>query len=113
MYQKLFKVCTNENFDICSFLTWFKHGNNRARDGAVLCYLQDENAFWRETSNCLHCTAAQKLMGHLATKCVRILGHDYQRKQNDAPSCSYRGLCNKYNMKMVKKLCTHSVQAII
>ncbi|KAL6120523.1 hypothetical protein NUSPORA_02736 [Nucleospora cyclopteri] len=30
--QKLFKVCINENVDICSSSTWFKYGNNRVRE---------------------------------------------------------------------------------
>ena len=52
-------------------------------------------------------------MDHLATKCDRMLGHDYTRRHNEVLRCIHLTLCNKYGIKNSKKLRSHSVQEVI
>ena len=62
------------------------------------------------TSKCQHCNEAFKTVDHLATKCDRILSHDYTRRHNEVIKCLHLLLCIKYGIKTSKKLSTHSVQ---
>ena len=52
-------------------------------------------------------------MDHLATKCDRMLGHDYVRRHNEVVRCIHLLLCNKYGIRRSKKLRTHSVQEVV
>lgn len=51
--------------------------------------------------------AAVKTVDHLATKCDRMLCHDYIRRHNEILKCIHLTLCNKYGSKNSKKLRSH------
>lgn len=90
-----------------------KKGNIRPRDEAAYCFLQDRNIFLGEKVQCPHCRIANKTVDHLATKCDRMLGHDYVRRHNEVVRCIHLLLCNKYGIRRSKKLRTHSVQEVV
>ena len=112
-HEKLFRAHKNEIVSVKDSAIWMTKGNNSAKDEAALCYLQDRNVFWGEPATCPHCRAAEKTVDHLATKCDRLLGHDYMRRHNEVVKCIHLLLCNKYGFKSAKKIRTHSVQEII
>lgn len=112
-HEKLFRAGDNELTSVKDSSIWLKDGNNSARDEAAFCYLQDRNIFWGENIMCPHCKAFAKTVDHLATKCDRMLGHDYMRRHNEVVKCLHLLLCNKFGFKNAKKLRTHSVQEII
>jgi hypothetical protein len=112
-HERLFRACTNEIVSVKDSSIWLKNGNNSARDEAAFCYIQDRNIFWGEKVLCPHCKTCTKTVDHLATKCDRMLGHDYMRRHNEAVKCLHLLISNKYGFKNAKKLRTHSVQEII
>lgn len=73
----------------------------------------DRNIFFGGTSPCSHYRTAFKTVDHLATKCNRILGHDYIKRHKEVARCIHLSLCNKYGLRSSKKLKTHSVQEAI
>jgi hypothetical protein len=58
----------------------------------------------------VHCRVANKIADHLATKCDRMLGHDYTRRHNEVLKCIHLSLCNKFGPK---KLRSHLVQEVV
>ena len=60
-----------------------------------------------------HCKNVPKTVDHLATKCDRMLGHDYTRRDNEVVRCIHLTLCNKYGIKNCRKLRTHSVSEVV
>jgi hypothetical protein len=54
-----------------------------------------------------------KSVDHLATKCDRMLGHDYMRRHNEVVKSIHLVMCNKYGFKNIKKLRANSVQEIM
>ena len=98
-HEKLFRACKNEIVSVKDSSIWLKNGNNSARDEAAFCYIQDRNIFWGENILCPHCKASVKTVDHLATKCDRMLGHDYMRRHNEVVKCIHLLLCNKYGFK--------------
>ena len=112
-HERLFKVCEHELADVKDSSMWLLKGNIKPRDEAAFCFLQDRNIFFGEKSLCPHCKAAPKTVDHLATKCDRMLGHDYTRRHNEVLKCIHLSLCNKFGLKSSKKLRSHSVQEVI
>ncbi|KAF9762035.1 hypothetical protein NGRA_2263 [Nosema granulosis] len=82
------------------------------REGA-LCFLQDRNVLLGETKRCPHCGEASKTVGHLASKCEKMLGTDYTRRHNEVLKCIHLLMCFKYGIKSTKKLRIHSMQQIV
>ncbi|KAF9763460.1 hypothetical protein NGRA_1257 [Nosema granulosis] len=95
------------------FSFWFTKGNNRAREGGALCYLQDRNIFLEEKVNCPHCKEKRRTFYPLATKCDRMLSFDYTRRHNEVVRCIHLHLWLTYNLKSIKKIKNHSVQEIV
>ena len=62
---------------------------------------------------CQHCNEASRTIDHLATRCDRMLYHNYTRRHNEIVKCLHLLLCNKYGLKSSKKLRGHSVQEIV
>ena len=85
----------------------------KPRDEGAYCSLQDRNIFFGEKVQCPHCRQVAKTIDHLATKCDRMLGHDYTRRHNEVVKCIHLNLCNKYGLKSSKKLRSHSVQEVV
>ncbi|TBU17609.1 hypothetical protein CWI38_0284p0040 [Hamiltosporidium tvaerminnensis] len=50
---------------------------------------------------------------HLATRCEKILGHDYTRRHNEVVRCQHLLLLNRYKFKSSKRIRSHSVQEIL
>ncbi|MCB1712868.1 MAG: hypothetical protein KDH96_10425 [Candidatus Riesia sp.] len=112
-HKRLFNVCEHELADLKESSKWLTKGNLKPRDEAAYCFLQDRNVFFGEKSQCPHCKQVLKTVDHLATKCDRMLGHDYMRRHNEVVRCIHLNLCNKYEIKRSKKLRTHSVQEVV
>ena len=112
-HERLFRVCDHELADVKDSSIWLTKGNIKPRDEGAYCFLQDRNMFFGEKVPCPHCKAATKTVDHLATKCDRMLGHDYTRRHNEVLKCIHLSLCNKYGLKSSKKLRSHSVQEVV
>ena len=112
-HERLFRVCDHELADVKDSSIWLTKGNIKPRDEGAYCFLQDRNMFFGEKVLCPHCKAATKTVDHLATKCDRMLGHDYTRRHNEVLKCIHLSLCNKYGLKSSKKLRSHSVQEVV
>ncbi|TBU07020.1 hypothetical protein CWI38_2467p0010, partial [Hamiltosporidium tvaerminnensis] len=54
-----------------------------------------------------------KTVDHLATRCEKILGHDYTRRHNEEVRCLHLLLLNRYKFKSSKRIRSHSVQEIL
>ncbi|TBU12099.1 hypothetical protein CWI38_0898p0010, partial [Hamiltosporidium tvaerminnensis] len=99
--------------DVNDSSRWLKKGSVRPRDEAVFCYIQDRNVFWRAEGVCQHCNTSRKTVDHLATRCEKMLGHDYTRRHNEVVRCIHLLLLNKYKFKSSKRIRSHSVQEIL
>ncbi|EQB60293.1 hypothetical protein NAPIS_ORF02140 [Vairimorpha apis BRL 01] len=63
---------------------------------------------------CPHCNQAKRTVDHMATRCEKMLGHDYMRRHNEIVKCLHLLLCKKYNIEISgKRLRTHSVQQVV
>lgn len=113
LHQKLYNASENELFSIKDSSLWLRKGNIPPRDEAALCSLQDRNAFLGDKSKCPHCNSSVKTVDHLASRCDRLLGHDYTRRHNEVVRCIHLFLCNKYGLKSSKRIRLHSVQEIL
>ena len=90
--------------------TWLKKDNITPQSEGFYCYLQDRNIFYMSNrGKCNHCKIAEKSVDHLATKCGRMLHHDYLHRHNEVLKCIHLLLCNRYGIKMRKKLRVHKV----
>ena len=113
LHQRLYRACDHDLVSVKDSSMWLTKGNIKPRDEASYCFLQDRNIFLGQKVQCPHCKAATKTVDHLATKCDRMLGHDYMRRHNEVVRCIHLLLSNKYNLKSSKKMRTHSVQEVI
>ncbi|TBU20928.1 hypothetical protein CWI38_0008p0010, partial [Hamiltosporidium tvaerminnensis] len=77
------------------------------------CYIQDRNVFWGADGVCQHCGKSGKTVDHLATRCEKMLGHDYTRRHNEVVRCLHLLLLNRYKFKSSKRIKSHSVQEIL
>ena len=82
-HERLFRVCGHELADVKDSSIWLSKGNMKPRDEGAYFFLQDRNIFFGEKVQCPNCRAAAKTLGHLATKCDRILSQDYTRRHNE------------------------------
>ena len=98
-------------FSIKDSSLWLRKGNIPPRDEAALCSLQDRNAFLGDKSKCPHCNSSVKTVDHLASRCDRLLGHDYTRRHNEVVRCIHLFLCNKYGRSKIIRL--HLAQEIL
>ena len=112
-HERLFRACDHELVNLKDSSLWLTKGNMKPRDEAAYCFLQDRNIFMGEKVQCPHCRAATKTVDHLATKCDRMLGHDYTRRHNEVLKCIHLSLCSKFGLKRTRKLRSHSVQEVI
>ena len=112
-HERLFRVYDHELADVKDSAIWLAKGNIKPRDEGAYCFLQDRNIFFCEKVQCPHCRAATKTVDHLATKCDRMLDHDYMRRHNEVLRCIHLSLCNKYGLKFFKKLRSLSVQEVV
>ena len=63
---------------------------------------------------CSHCNQSKRKIDHMATRCKKMLGHNYIRRHNEIVKCLHLLLCKKYNIEISgKRLRTHSVQQIV
>ena len=91
-----------------------KKGNITPQSEGLFCYLQDRNIFFGENKGkCNHCKTSEKSVDHLATKCGRMLHHDYLHRQNEVLKCIHMLLCNRYGIINRKKLRSHKVDKFL
>ncbi|TBU12288.1 hypothetical protein CWI38_0816p0020 [Hamiltosporidium tvaerminnensis] len=83
------------------------------RNEAVFCYIQDRNVFGGEDGMSQHCNKSGKTVDHLATRCGKMLGHEYTRRHNEVVRCLHLLLLNRYKFKSSKRIRSHSVQEIL
>ncbi|TBU10885.1 reverse transcriptase, partial [Hamiltosporidium tvaerminnensis] len=83
LHSKLYNARKNELVSVSDSSRWLKRGNIRPRNEAVFCYIQDRNVFWGADGVCQHCGKSGKTVDHLATRCEKMLGHDYTRRHNE------------------------------
>ena len=112
-HQKLFNLKSNTHASVTGSSMWLKHGNIKADEEGRLCGLQDRNLFCGNIPMCSHCKEARGTIDHLATRCDRMLSHDYTRRHNEVVRCLHLLLCNEFGIKSAKRMKTHSVQEIV
>ncbi|TBU20184.1 hypothetical protein CWI38_0117p0010, partial [Hamiltosporidium tvaerminnensis] len=95
LHSKLYNARKNELVSVSDSSRW-------PRDEAVFCYIQDRNVFWGADD-----------MYYLATRCEKMLGHDYTRRHNEVVRCLHLLLLNRYKFKSSKRIRSHSVQEIL
>ncbi|TBU20471.1 hypothetical protein CWI38_0065p0030 [Hamiltosporidium tvaerminnensis] len=83
------------------------------KERKLFCYIQDRNVFLGAEGVCQHCNTSRKIVDHLATRCEKMLGHDYTRRHNEVVRCIHLLLLNKYKFKSSKRIRSHSVQEIL
>ena len=49
---------------------------------------------------------------HLAIQYIKMLGHDYERRDNEVVKCFHPLLCNKYEIERSRRLRSYSEQEI-
>ena len=59
-----------------------------------------------------HCNKTEKTVDHVATKCDRMLGHDYTRWHNEVVRAIHLHCMNLYVFTKNKKIRSHSVQEV-
>ncbi|TBU13165.1 hypothetical protein CWI38_0513p0070 [Hamiltosporidium tvaerminnensis] len=57
---------------------------------------------------CQHCNKFGKTVDHLATRCEKMLGHDYTRRHNEVVRCRHLLLLNRYKFKSSKRIRSHT-----
>ncbi|TBU08003.1 hypothetical protein CWI36_0196p0050 [Hamiltosporidium magnivora] len=62
---------------------------------------------------CQHCNKSDKTVDHLATRCEKMLGHDYTRGHNEVVRCIHLLLLNRYKFKSSKRIRSFSIQEIL
>lgn len=61
--------------------------------------------FFCEGGMCPHSNQSRKTVDHIATRCEKMLDHDYMRRHNVISKCILLLPCNKYNIDIgIKKL---------
>ncbi|TBU12866.1 hypothetical protein CWI38_0601p0040 [Hamiltosporidium tvaerminnensis] len=110
LHSKLYSARNNELVSVNDSSRWLKKGSVRPRDEAVLCYIQDRNVFWGAEGMRQHCNQSMKTVDHLATRCEKMLGHDYTRRHNEVVQCIHLLLLNKYKFKPSKRIRSHSIR---
>ncbi|TBU10428.1 hypothetical protein CWI38_1768p0020, partial [Hamiltosporidium tvaerminnensis] len=88
LHSKLYNARNNELVGVNYSSRCLKKGSVRPRDETVFFYIQDRNVFWGAEGVCQHCNTSRKTVDHLATRCEKMLGHDYTRRHNEVPLCS-------------------------
>ncbi|TBU07286.1 hypothetical protein CWI38_2422p0010, partial [Hamiltosporidium tvaerminnensis] len=113
LHSKLYNARNNELECVSDSSRWLKRGNIRPRNEAVFCYIQDRNVFLGADGVCQHYGKSGKTVDHLATRCEKMLGHDYTRWHNEVVRCLHLLLLNRYKFKSSKRIRSHSVQEIL
>ncbi|KAK1350924.1 hypothetical protein LUQ84_000199 [Hamiltosporidium tvaerminnensis] len=113
LHSKLYNARKNELVSVSDSSRWLKRGNIRPQNESVFCYIQDRNVFWGADGVCQHCGKSRKTVDHLATRCEKMLGHDYTRRHNEVVRCLHLLLLNRYKFKASKRIRSHSVQEIL
>ena len=112
-HKKLYRAAENEMVSMQGSSLWLRSGNIAPREEAALCALQDRNLFMGAEGVCQHCGKAARTVDHLASRCEKMLAHDYTRRHNEVVRCLHLLLCNRYGLKSSKKIRLHSVQEIV
>jgi hypothetical protein len=105
-HHKLFNMKANIHASISGSSMWLKNGNIKAEEGR-LCGLQDRNLFCGNIPICNHCKEARGTIDHLATRCDKMLSHDYTRRHNEVVRCIHLLLRNEYGINSSKCMKTH------
>ena len=111
IHKKFMQAHEDHHVDVKPSAKWLKKGNNTPQSEGLYCYLQDRNIFFGQNKGkCNHCKSAEKSVDHLATKCGRMLHHDYLHRHNEVLKCIHLLMCNRYGLKLRKKLRVHKVE---
>ncbi|KAI4293399.1 hypothetical protein PAPHI01_2673, partial [Pancytospora philotis] len=112
VHQRLYRATANAQVCMQGTTLWLRHSNIAPKEEAALCALQDRNMFMGAGGLCPHCGEASKTVDHLATRCKRMLAHDYTRRHNEVVRSLHLLLCNRYGLKSSRKIRLHSVQEV-
>ncbi|TBU13641.1 hypothetical protein CWI38_0373p0010 [Hamiltosporidium tvaerminnensis] len=113
LHYKLYNARKNELVSVSDSSRWLKRGNIRPRNEAVFCYIQDRNVFWGADGVCQHCGKSGKTVDHLATRCEKMLDHDYTRRHNEVVRCLHLLFLNINKFKSSKRIRSNAVKEIL
>ncbi|KAF9761184.1 hypothetical protein NGRA_2805 [Nosema granulosis] len=103
-HSKLSRGQEHEIANVKASSTWPQKGNNQARSEGNYCFLQDRNVLFGQEGQCPHCRKHRKTVDHLATKCDRMLEHDYMRRHNEVVRCLHLLMAKKYEFTRSTKV---------
>lgn len=114
LHSILFQARNSPHADVSNSSIWLKNGNNTPQQEGLSCYFQDRNVFFEQNRGiCPHCKKNKKSVDHLATRCDRMLAHDYTRRHNEVLKCLHLTACRTFGFTRNKKLKTHSVSSLL
>ena len=70
---------------------------------ASLTLLQDRNMFWVNGNKCQSCNNAPRNVDHVATRCKRLVAHNYKRRHDEVLKCIALKMLRKYNLANTKR----------
>ena len=101
-----------DNFSKMSSSMWLTNGNISPKQEGSLTLLQDRNYFWINKANCDACQAPMNV-DHIATRCTRLVSHEYRRRHDEAVKCIALKLAKNYLMTNSKSTSRFSVGDIL
>ena len=110
MHSRLFN--TEENtVNIKESSNWLLHGYLTPQEEGSLCKIQDRNVFFNN-AKCKHCQTANQTVDHLATKCGKLLEHEYKHRHDEVAKAVHHHICYEYGLtKKCRK--NYTVQPVI
>ena len=96
MHSRLFN--TEENtVNIKESSNWLLHGYLTPQEEGSLCKIQDRNVFFNN-AKCKHCQSANQTVDHLATKCGKLLEHEYKHRHDEVAKAVHHHICYEYGL---------------
>ena len=111
-HSQLFKSLCKDYVSVKASSTWLNKGNISAREEGALSLLQDRNLFWLNGEKCLACNEERRTVDHVATRCRRLVPHEYTRRHNEIVSCLSLKLAKSMGLSNFKRVRDFKIGAV-
>ena len=102
-HRQIFRSISNDRVCTRSSSLWLSKGNISPREEGALALLQDRNLFWVASKDkCHDCGNERRTIEHIATRCKRLLSHEYTRRHNEVVTCIALKLARSLNFSKMK-----------
>ena len=82
---------------------WLRKGNISPQTEGSLTLLQDRNLFWLNDERCNTCSVTRNV-DHVATRCRRLVSHEYKRRHDEATRCIALKLSRMYSFTKTRRV---------